>query len=141
MRSKRASSSTKDDSSSAAGDTRSTSSLSSSSLKQRAADMIANGVDLSTFGEPKLDANTLAEIREGTERLATELDEFLSKNETGNSSYSSPFRGWQLKHGAIKSNLLDEEIADLQLTVARKLREVRTKKEDEGWKIENSEDF
>lgn len=79
MRSKRASSSTKDESSSSGGDIKSTSSFSSSSFKQRAADMIANGVDLSTFGEPKPDANTLAEIREGAERLAYELDDCLKR--------------------------------------------------------------
>jgi hypothetical protein len=97
-------------------------------LKQRAADMIANGVDLSTFGEPKPDANTLAEIREGAERLAYELDDYLQKNETSN-TYISPFREWKGADGKTKSNLTDDEIADLQLTIARKLREVRTSKE------------
>lgn len=85
--------------------------------------MIANGVDLSTFGEPKLDANTLAEIKEGTERLAIELDDYLQKSEGTAATYTSPFRQW--KDGATtKANLSDEDIADLQLTTARKLREV-----------------
>jgi hypothetical protein len=130
MRSKRASSSTKDESSSSGGDIKSTSSFSSSSFKQRAADMIANGVDLSTFGEPKPDANTLAEIREGAERLAYELDDCLQKNETSN-TYISPFRQWKGVDGKTKSS--DDEIADLQLTIARKLREVReVKKQIDG---------
>jgi hypothetical protein len=134
MRSKRASSSTKDvESSSSGGDNKSASSLSSSSLKQRAADMIANGVDLSTFGEPKPDANTLAEIREGAERLAYELDDYLQKNETIN-TYISPFRQWKGVDGKTKSNLTDEEIADLQLTIARKLREVRAECRVICWK-------
>lgn len=115
--------STKDDFSTS-GDAKSTSSLSSSSLKKRAADMIANGVDLSTFGEQKPDANTLAEIREGAERLATELDAYLKSNEV-NSSYSSPFRQWKGSDDAFKASLSDEDIADLQLVTARKLREVR----------------
>jgi hypothetical protein len=104
---------------------------SSSALERRAADMLSNaatggsgsgngGVDLSTIGEPKPDAKTLAEIRESTERLASELNEYLSKNDgtTSNntsSSYSSDS----------KSSLTDEQIADLQLAVARKLRQVR----------------
>jgi hypothetical protein len=126
MRSKRASSSsTKDESSSSGGDTKSITSLSSSTLKQRAADMIANGVDLSTFGEPKPDANTLAEIREGAERVAYELDDYLQNNETSH-TYISPFRQWKGVDGKIKPNLTDDEIVDLQLSIARKLREVRT---------------
>ncbi|KAG7360826.1 Armadillo-type fold [Nitzschia inconspicua] len=126
MRTKRASSSKEDSISSS--DTKSTSSLSTSSLKQRAVDMIANGVDLSTFGEPKPDANTLAEIRETAERLATELDDYLQKNDN-TSSYSSPFRQW--KDGATtKANLSDEDIADLQLATARKLRELLPRNRD-----------
>lgn len=124
MRTKR--SSTKDDFSSS-GDTKSTSILSSCSLKQRAADMIANGVDLSTFGEPKPDANTLSEIREGAMRLATELDDYLSKHDTSN-NYISPFRLLKGADGTVNTNLSDDAIADLQLSTARKLREVSKNK-------------
>jgi hypothetical protein len=104
------------------------SSSNSAALERRAADLLSNGgVDLSTFSEPKPDSKTLAEIREGAERLATELDEFLSKKDGSNSpSYSSPFclLGGGAD-GSSKTSLTDEQIADLQLAVARKLREVR----------------
>ena len=113
----------KDDASSS-GDTKSTASLSSSSLKQRAADMLASGVDLSpNFGEAKPDANTLTEIREGAMRLATELDDYLGKNDKS-SNYQSPFRLLKGADGTVNNNLSDDAVADLQLTTARKLREV-----------------
>ena len=128
MRTKRTTS-TKDDASSS-GDTKSTSSLSSSSLKQRAADMIASGVDLSpNFGEAKPDANTLTEIRDGAMRLATELDDYLGKHDTSN-NYQSPFRLLKGADGTVNTNLSDDAVADLQLTTARKLREVRHVKEE-----------
>jgi hypothetical protein len=102
---------------------------SSSALERRAADMLSNaggsgsgngGVDLSTIGEPKPDAKTLAEIRESTERLASELNEYLSKNDgTTSNNTSSSYSSDSI------SSLTDEQIADLQLAVARKLRQVR----------------
>lgn len=103
--------------------------------------MIASGVDLSTFGEPTLDANTLAEIREGAERLATELNDYLGKSEASNnngssSTFSSHFRPWMGGDGKTKTNLSNEEIADLQLTTARKLREVRDSKKSWHGKVE-----
>ena len=51
-----------------------------SALGKRAADVLASG-DLSAFGEPKPDSRTLIEIRESAERLALELDDFLTKHE------------------------------------------------------------
>ena len=60
-------------------------------------------------------AALLSEIREGAERLASELDEFLSK------------RSDKLHIPRTETPLSDEAIADLQLASARKLREVRQK--------------
>jgi hypothetical protein len=100
----------------------------SNALSKRAADMLAN-TDLSTFGEPKPDSQTLAEIREGSERLASELEQYLANHETDadNNNASLPFTGpSRLKQKDIAaSTLSDEAIADLQLATARKLREVR----------------
>lgn len=141
MRTKRASTTKEDASTSSSQDTKSTSSLSTSALSKRAADMLANA-DLSTFGEPKPDAKTLAEIREGATRLAAELDEYLRREDpNGNSSLYPPTRLLQesesvssialpatsgsLSSSSISSkSLSDESIADLQLATARKLREV-----------------
>lgn len=134
MRSKRAAS--KDDASSstavpaaaASQDIKSTSRLSSGALSKRAADMLANS-DLSTFGEPKPDSKTLAETREGAERLASELEEFLANHETEIDNHASlPFTGpsdINKKDSSSSTTLTDEAIADLQLATARKLREVR----------------
>jgi hypothetical protein len=55
----------------------------------------------------------LVEIKEGAERLAKELDDYLSKD----SNTKNPTR---------KEPLSDEAVADLQLATARKLREVST---------------
>jgi len=59
--------------------------------------------------------SALAEIREGAERLAMELDEYLSKS---SNSKSPLFR----VDG--RSSTPVEAVADLQLATARKLREV-----------------
>ncbi|MGK3738182.1 MAG: hypothetical protein ACI8RD_003996 [Bacillariaceae sp.] len=111
------------DESSSSQDTKSTSSLSSgSALGKRAADALANA-DLSGLSEPKPDLETLTEIKETTERLATELNDFLTKHEAANSP--------RLLKAAENSNrrpdfanMSDEAIADIQLATARKLREV-----------------
>lgn len=55
----------------------------------------------------------LVEIKEGAERLAKELDDYLSKD----SHTKNPTR---------EEPLSDEAVADLQLATARKLREVST---------------
>ena len=122
MKTKRVSS--KDDSSSASQDTKSTASLSSgntSALGKRAADVLASA-DLSAFGEPKPDSKTLSEIRESAERLACELNEFLTKNEVPTTSL---LKGNENNGTPDFSHMTDEGIADLQLATARKLREVR----------------
>lgn len=111
------------DESSSSQDTKSTSSLlSGSALGKRAADALANA-DLSGLSEPKPDSETLTEIKETTERLATELNDFLTKHEAANSP--------RLLKAAENSNrrpdfanMSDEAIADIQLATARKLREV-----------------
>jgi hypothetical protein len=55
----------------------------------------------------------LAEIKEGAERLAKELDEYLKKSSSSISfNFGNP------------SNPSGEAVADLQLATARKLREV-----------------
>ena len=59
--------------------------------------------------------SALAEIREGAERLAMELDEYLSKS---SNSKTSIFRVDGVSSTPI------EAVADLQLATARKLREV-----------------
>jgi len=117
-----------DDSSTASQDTKSTSIITgnTSALGKRAADVLASG-DLSAFGEPKPDSRTLTEIRESAERLAFELDEFLSKNEV-------PTKGL-LKASEDNgcrdfSHMTDEDIADLQLATARKLRELLPRNRD-----------
>ena len=114
----------KDDSSSTSQDTKSTSSLSSgntSALGKRAADVLASA-DLSAFGEPKPDSKTLTEIRESAERLASELDEFLHKNEV----HTTRLLKAREDNGSPDfSHMTDEAIADLQLATARKLREGR----------------
>lgn len=112
----------------------SSSSLNSFSNK-RAADMLA-GCNSSTSLElgalsssengaaapgapPKnntIGGSLLSEIREGAERLATELDEYLSRGAAD--------RSFSLDRGAL-APLSDEGVADLQLATARKLREVR----------------
>ena len=56
----------------------------------------------------------LSDIREGAERLAEELDNYLAKD-----SKKAPIRGKDAPP------LSDEQVADLQLATARKLREVR----------------
>jgi hypothetical protein len=140
MRTKRTSTTKEDASTSTSQDTGTTSSLSTSALSKRAVDMLANA-DLSTFGEPKPDAKTLAEIREGATRLAAELDEYLRREDPNrNNSLYPPTRLLQdaaesttsstslapSASGSLPSSstLSDESIADLQLATARKLREV-----------------
>ena len=59
--------------------------------------------------------SALAEIREGAERLAMELDEYLSKS---SNTKASIFRVDGVSSTPI------EAVADLQLATARKLREV-----------------
>lgn len=117
--------SSKDESSTATQGSKSTAIVpgNTSALGKRAADVLASG-DLSAFGEPKPDSRTLIEIRESAERLALELDEFLTKHEvptkallTGKDKGVSDF-----------SHMADEAIADIQLATARKLREVSTTK-------------
>ena len=63
---------------------------------------------------------SLSELKEGAERLANELDEYLSKSST------KPF--FRTKDAA---PLSDEAVADLQLATARKLREVSL-----AWNVE-----
>jgi hypothetical protein len=68
----------------------------------------------STTSKPNSIGSTLlVEIKEGAERLAKELDDYLYKD----SKTKNPTR---------KEPLSDEAVADLQLATARKLREVRT---------------
>mmetsp|Transcript_12575 Transcript_12575/g.29450 ORF Transcript_12575/g.29450 Transcript_12575/m.29450 type:complete len:970 (+) Transcript_12575:233-3142(+) len=127
MKTKRISS--KDDSSSASQDTKITASLSSgnsSALGKRAADVLASG-DLSAFGEPKPDSKTLSEIRESAERLAYELNEFLTKNEVHTTSL---LKGNEDSGPLDFSHMTDEAIADLQLATARKLRELLPRNRD-----------
>mmetsp|Transcript_23266 Transcript_23266/g.49547 ORF Transcript_23266/g.49547 Transcript_23266/m.49547 type:complete len:122 (+) Transcript_23266:141-506(+) len=94
------------------------SSGSTTSLGKRAADAL----DLSAFGEQKPDSRTLTEIRESAERLAYELEEFLSQNEVPTKGLLKTSDG----NGCPGfSHMTDEAIADLQLATARKLREVR----------------
>ena len=83
---------------------------SGSALGKRAADTLANA-ELNALNEPKPDSKTLDEIKETTERLASELNDYLTLNETTN--IRPDF-----------ANLSDEAIADIQLATARKLREV-----------------
>ena len=90
-------------------------------LGKRAADVLASS-DLSAFGEPKPDSKTLREIRESAERLAYELNDFLTKNEVPTTKLLKYNEG----NGSPDfSHMTDEAIADLQLATARKLREVR----------------
>lgn len=123
MKSKKISS--KDESSTATQGSKSTAIVpgNTSALGKRAADVLASG-DLSAFGEPKPDSRTLIEIRESAERLALELDDFLTKNEVPTKSL---LKGKD-KGAPDFSHLTDEAIADLQLATARKLREVSTTK-------------
>lgn len=113
----------KDDSSTASQDTKSTAIITgnTSALGKRAADVLASG-DLSAFGEPKPDSRTLTEIRESAERLAFELDQFLSKNEVPTKCL---LKASEDNGCPDFSHMTDEDIADLQLATARKLREVR----------------
>lgn len=103
-------------------------SLSSFSSK-RAADMLATytnaGLEFGSGGgessgngsAPAKNSTTgsalLSEIREGAERLANELDEYLARG--GDKSLAS---------GKDAAPLSDEAVADVQLATARKLREV-----------------
>lgn len=99
---------------------------SSSSLSgKRAADMLASyksNLDPGPTGSSaggKINASgstLLSEIREGAERLANELDHFLSSSESEGKHLSSKKRD--------APALSDEAIADLQLATARKLRQV-----------------
>lgn len=57
----------------------------------------------------------LAEVKEGAERLAKELDEYLKKSSNSSTSLFG-------KDGTL--NTSGEAVADLQLATARKLREV-----------------
>lgn len=81
---------------------------------KRAADMLANyksSLEPSICGPSKA---LLAEVREGTERLANELDQFLES--TNHSCIDRRKELYPLSDGGI---------ADLQLATARMLREVR----------------
>jgi hypothetical protein len=91
---------------------------------KRAADMFAayskhTGLDLGGGGDSESGSNKktgpalLAEIKEGAERLANELDVYLSK---GSGKPFIPDKD--------APPLSDEAVADLQLATARKLREV-----------------
>jgi hypothetical protein len=106
---------------SSSANTVSQSSSSTSSLSgKRAADVLANyksnlepGSAGSSSGKNNSSGSTLlSEIREGAERLATELDHFLSKSEN------------HISNKKDEPPLSDEAIADLQLATARKLRQV-----------------
>ena len=61
----------------------------------------------------------LSDIKEGAERLANELDDYIS-NSPNNNNDTKPF--FRTKDAP---PLSDEAVADLQLATARKLREVR----------------
>ena len=81
---------------------------------KRAADMLASyksSLDPSTGHSG---SSLLAEIREGTDRLANELDEYLENTNVA-----------RINRRKASQPLTDEGIADLQLATARKLREVR----------------
>jgi hypothetical protein len=115
----RSSSNKQEDSSDAStsANTASQSSSASSLSGKRAADVLANYKSNlepgSSSGKNNSSGSTLlSEIREGAERLATELDHFLSTSENHSSNK---------KDGP---PLSDEAIADLQLATARKLRQV-----------------
>ena len=103
------------------------SSSSSSLTGKRAADMLANyksnlepssGTNSSSGKNSNNSSGSavLSEVRDGAQRLATELDEYLSQ---ADSKQSTPSQ--------VGAPLSDEAIADLQLATARKLREVRLK--------------
>lgn len=126
MKSKRSTS--KDDSSATSQDSKSRAIITgnTSALGKRAADVLASG-DLSAFGEPKPDPRTLTEIRESAERLARELDDFLSNNDVPSKGL---LRSSDSKGCPDFSHMTDEGIADLQLATARKLRELLPRNRD-----------
>jgi hypothetical protein len=70
----------------------------------------SNSGSSSTSKPSSIGSTLLVEIKEGAERLAKELDDYLSKD----SKTNNPGR---------KEPLSDEAVADLQLATARKLRE------------------
>jgi hypothetical protein len=69
----------------------------------------------SSSGKTHSGTAALAEVKEGAERLAKELDEYLRKSSNSKISHFG-------KDGA--STTSGEAVADLQLATARKLREV-----------------
>ena len=81
---------------------------------KRAADMLASYKSSLDPSSGHSGSTLLSEIREGAERLANELDEYL---ESENLS--------RISRKEASHPLTDEGIADLQLATARKLREVR----------------
>ena len=74
----------------------------------------------SSSGKTNSGTAALAEVKEGAERLAKELDEYLNKSSNNRRSLFG-------KDGA--SNTSGEAVADLQLATARKLREVCCRRE------------
>jgi len=77
----------------------------------------------SSSSKGKSSVGTAAEVKEGAEKMARELEEYLNR-------YS------KMKHSMfgrfINSSTSGEAVADLQLATARKLREVRKWSEDGG---------
>ena len=87
---------------------------------------ITNGNDHNNKGGSGSNGNNagtggavLSDIKEGAERLANELDDYIS-NSPNNNNDKKPF--FRTKDAP---PLSDEAVADLQLATARKLREVR----------------
>lgn len=74
-----------------------------------------DGSGNSSSGKTSSGTAALAEVKEGAERLAKELDEYLKKSSNNKLSLFGR-DGWSTTSG--------EAVADLQLATARKLREV-----------------
>jgi hypothetical protein len=77
---------------------------------------INNNESLSNSSKGKSSAGTAAEVKEGAEKLARELEDYLNNNSKTKHSILGRF---------INSSTSGEAVADLQLATARKLREVR----------------
>ncbi|CAJ1960030.1 unnamed protein product [Cylindrotheca closterium] len=86
---------------------------------KRAADMLANFKSSLDPSSGHSGSSLLADIREGAERLANEVDEYLES--TNHSS---------INRRKESNPLSDEGIADLQLVTARKLRELLPQSRD-----------
>lgn len=78
----------------------------------------------SSSSKGKSSAETAAEVKEGAEKMARELEEYLNKNTKVKQT---------LLGKSSSSSTSGEAVADLQLATARKLREVRN-----GWMDEYS---